>query len=38
MTKSDLKCDTWHDILIKSGFNSSTARSLIGFVSWNKGD
>lgn len=38
MTITDLKHDTWHDVLIKNGFNSSTARSLIGFVSWNKGD
>lgn len=38
MTTSDLIHDTWHDILIKNGFDSATAGSLIGFVSWNKGD
>lgn len=38
MTTADLLCDTWHDVLIENGFDSSTAKSLIGFVSWNKGD
>jgi hypothetical protein len=38
MTKSDLMQDTWHDILIRNGIDSDGARSLIGFVSWNKGD
>jgi hypothetical protein len=38
MTNSELSCDTWHDVLIKNGFDSREARSLIGFVSWNKGE
>lgn len=38
MTNSVLKYDTWHDVLIKNGFDTKEARSLIGFVSWNKGD
>lgn len=38
MTKDDLLCDTWHDVLIENGFDSSEAKSLIGFVSWNKGE
>lgn len=38
MSTSDLKCDTWHDVLIKAGVDTSVARSLIGFISWNKGD
>lgn len=38
MSISDLQCNTWHDVLIKAGVDSSTAKSLIGFISWNKGD
>ncbi|WP_097028288.1 hypothetical protein [Clostridium peptidivorans] len=38
MTADDLLCNTWHDVLIEKGFDSSEARSLIGFISWNKGD
>jgi hypothetical protein len=38
MSTAELKNDTWHDVLIRNGFNPSMAQSLIGFVSWNKGD
>lgn len=38
MTTDSLLCNTWHDVLIESGFDSSDARSLIGFISWNKGE
>jgi hypothetical protein len=38
MSATKLKNETWHDVLISNGFNPSTAKSLIGFVSWNKGD
>lgn len=38
MHTTDLKHVTWHDILIKNGFDPYIAKSLIGFVSWNKGD
>lgn len=38
MTKDDLLCNTWHDVLIESDFDSSDAKSLIGFISWNKGE
>jgi len=31
-------CKTWQDVLIEKGFDSSTATSLIGFISWNKGE
>lgn len=33
---SNLNCDTWHDILIKRGFDSKDAKSLIGFICWNR--
>lgn len=38
MNIADIKNSTWHDVLIKSGFEPSTSKSLIGFISWNKGD
>lgn len=38
MDTLDLLCDTWHDVLMQNGFDASSAKSLIGFVSWNKGD
>lgn len=38
MSICDIKCKTWHDVLIEKGFDPSTAKSLIGFVSWNKGE
>lgn len=31
-------CKTWHDVLIEKGFDSTTSKSLIGFISWNKGE
>lgn len=38
MTTTEEKCDTWHDVLTKNGFDPKVAKSLIGFVSWNKND
>lgn len=32
------KCKTWQDVLIEKNFESSTSKSLIGFISWNKGE
>lgn len=32
------KCKTWQDILIEKNFESFTSRSLIEFISWNKGE
>lgn len=31
-------CKTWHDVLIEKGLDSSISKSLIGFISWNKGE
>lgn len=38
MTICDIKCKTWHDVLMEKGVDSSTSKSLIGFISWNKGE
>lgn len=38
MDRCDIECNTWHDILIKKGFNPDLSRALIGFISWNKGE
>lgn len=38
MNADNMKNTTWHDVLIKNGFDSSSSKSLIGFISWNKGD
>lgn len=34
----NIKCKTWHDVLLEKGFNSSNSTPLIGFISWNKGE
>ena len=34
----DIKCKTWQDVLIEKGFEFSTSKSLIGFISWNEGE
>jgi hypothetical protein len=31
-------CKTWQDVLIEKDFESSISESLIGFISWNKGE
>ena len=33
-----IDCKTWQDVLIEKGFEFSTSKSLIGFISWNKGE
>ena len=38
MDDFNIKCKTWHDVLIESGFNPSISKALIGFISWNKGE
>jgi hypothetical protein len=38
MTAANIKHDTWHDVLIENGFEPGKVKSLIGFISWNKGD
>ncbi|MEQ8196714.1 MAG: hypothetical protein ABRQ27_01665 [Clostridiaceae bacterium] len=38
MKTCDITCKTWHDVLIEKGFDSSSSRSLIGFLSWNRGE
>jgi hypothetical protein len=32
------KCKTWKDVLIEKNFEFSISESLIGFISWNKGE
>lgn len=32
------KCKTWQEVLIEKGFESSISKSLIGFISWNRGE
>lgn len=34
----NIKCKTWHDVLIEKGFDPSISKALIGFISWNKGE
>jgi hypothetical protein len=34
----NIKCKTWQDVLIEKGFEFSTSKSLIGFISWNDGE
>lgn len=29
-------CLTWHDVLIRKGIEPTVAKSMIGFISWNK--
>lgn len=38
MDLNNICCKTWQDVLIEKGFDSTTAKSLIGFISWNKGE
>ena len=36
LTKTDLTCLTWHEVLIKKGINPEMSKSLIGFTAWNQ--
>lgn len=38
MDLCNTNCKTWQDVLIEKDFESSTSKSLIGFISWNKGE
>lgn len=38
MATCDLQCKTWQDVLTEKGFDSTISKSLIGFISWNKGE
>ncbi|MCB2294310.1 hypothetical protein LGK95_12395 [Clostridium algoriphilum] len=38
ITKTDLTCLTWHEVLIKKGINPEMSKSLIGFTSWNQNE
>lgn len=38
MTVCNTNCKTWQDVLIEKGFDPILAKSLIGFISWNKGE
>ncbi len=38
LSLDNICCKTWQDVLIEKGFDSSTAKALIGFISWNKGE
>lgn len=38
MDLNNICCKTWKDVLIEKGFDSDTSNSLIGFISWNKGE
>jgi hypothetical protein len=33
-----ITCKTWQDVLNEKGFDSVVCKSLIGFISWNKGE
>ena len=32
------KCKTWQEVLIEKGFEPSISKTLIGFISWNRGE
>lgn len=36
ITKTDPRCITWCEVLVKKGINPEIAKSLIGFTSWNQ--
>lgn len=36
LTKTDLTCLTWHEVLIKKGITPEMSKSLIGFTAWNQ--
>lgn len=38
ITKTDLVCITWHEVLINKGINPEMSKSLIGFTSWNQNE
>lgn len=38
MTVYNAQCKTWQDVLIEKGFDSHVSKSLIGFISWNRGE
>ena len=38
ITKTDLQCLTWSEVLIKKGINPEMSKSLIGFTSQNKNE
>lgn len=33
-----ITCKTWQDVLDEKGFDPAISKSLIGFISWNKGE
>lgn len=36
MRNNEIKNTTWQDVLVERGIDETTAKSLIGFVSWNR--
>jgi hypothetical protein len=34
----NIECKTWQEVLIEKGFEFSTSKALIGFISWNEGE
>ena len=36
ITKTDPRCITWCEVLVKKVINAGMAKSLIGFTSWNQ--
>ena len=38
MNLHNTDCKTWQDVLLEKGFDYSTAKALVGFLSWNRGE
>ena len=36
MDLQNANCKTWQNVLIEKGFDVATAKTLIGFLSWNR--
>ena len=38
MAICNTQCKTWQDVLVEKGFDLPISKSVIGFISWNKGE